>query len=130
MDPGFTGQPNLLGICSNLRYGEVLIQVGRAPGSAVAKYSGLKAVYIVKKIINGNEVFIDTYEHSFSTSSIQCCSSGDSGAFVCSEQGFLVGMLFGGSQDGDIGYFTTVSDLLQDIKLKTGVHDIRLMEEP
>ncbi|KAL3481750.1 hypothetical protein BJX99DRAFT_253276 [Aspergillus californicus] len=54
---------------------------------------------------------------------------GDAGAVVCGLAGDVVGLLFGGSVEGNIAYFTSTQDLILDIKRVTGATDVRLHGE-
>ncbi|PLB55584.1 hypothetical protein P170DRAFT_470996 [Aspergillus steynii IBT 23096] len=51
---------------------------------------------------------------------------GDSGSLVFDPTGIVLGMCFGGTETGDLLYFTHIGDVLESIREVTGVRDIRL----
>jgi hypothetical protein len=52
----------------------------------------------------------------------------DSGALVLDQAGRAVGMVFGGSMSGDLVYFISVRDLVDDInRSSTGVKAVRVL---
>ncbi|EAU29902.1 predicted protein [Aspergillus terreus NIH2624] len=106
-----------------------LAKIGQATGLTVGYYSHLDTVHIVERMENGKKVFVSTYEHCFMSSDRKhsLVERGDSGSLVFEKDtGMVVGMLFGGSQNEDVGYFTSIIDLFEHIKKSTGANEIRI----
>lgn len=57
-------------------------------------------------------------------------NKGDSGTFVFTGDGILLGMMYGGRRgaNSNVNYIMRTVDLLQDIKERTGAKDIRLRQ--
>lgn len=111
---------------------EELHKVGRVTGFTTGYYTGLKTCAITAELVNGKERFFETWEHTItgSTTKTAFVSKGDSGSLLFDSHGLVFGILFGGSKKEDIGYFTSTSDLLEDIQMITGLcaDDIRLVD--
>lgn len=51
---------------------------------------------------------------------------GDSGSFVFTQEGVVIGMVFGGSAECSVTYVTPIQAILDDIKAVTGALDARI----
>ncbi|KAL3450776.1 hypothetical protein BJX65DRAFT_304931 [Aspergillus insuetus] len=110
--------------------GATLMKYGRASGVLSAPYSGLATCSVASRVSNGQTVFLDTWEHTFTygkESGKFVCREGDSGSLVFNKDKKGVGLMFGGSKTQDLGYFTSTHDLFDDIKRSLGVTKIRLL---
>lgn len=92
------------------------------PG-AQGVYGNLKTCHIVTKVENGHAIDTPTFEHVV----VRCRTRvqweerlDESGSFIYKYTGCIKGMIFGGSGGGDLGYFTTMEDILDDIEHITG----------
>ncbi|KAL4786918.1 hypothetical protein BJX76DRAFT_354731 [Aspergillus varians] len=103
-----------------------LYKVGRATSYTLGYYSKLKSCHIATRIINSKEVDVKSYEHVVVRSGHTVAQEGDSSSLVFNNNGFVLGMIFGGNGSYDLGYFTSTRDLLADIKNITGANDVRL----
>jgi hypothetical protein len=109
---------------------EMLFKLGRASGLSSAPYSGLDTCKIASRVSNGQTVYLETWEHTFTHgrgSGKFVCRPGDSGSLVFNKDKKVVGLFFGGSDTQDVGYFTSTRDLFDDIKRSIGVTKIRLL---
>lgn len=86
-----------------------------------------------RETVNGVETTVETLESNFVGWEINghATMRGDSGSLMFlppdPERGpQVVGMLIGGAEANDIGYFTRVDHLFEDIKTVTGAQDIRM----
>ncbi|KAL4912364.1 hypothetical protein BDW62DRAFT_24456 [Aspergillus aurantiobrunneus] len=120
-------QGQLISFHGTLAAGQVLYKMGRATGFTVGKYGGLKSAAVARRIVGGEEREVATWEHCFTSPGKYIINKGDSGSFVFTTTGYVVGMLFGGANSGDIGYFTCTRDLLDDIRLITGAKQVRIL---
>lgn len=111
-----------------LQVDERLGKVGYDTGFTRGDYSGLRAVSITTRIVNGKEETYESWEHVVTrgSSEIPIVERGDSGSLVFDDTGAVVGMCSGGTDTGDVLYFTHIGDVLESIQEVTGVHDIRL----
>lgn len=92
------------------------------------KYGGLRPIQIAKgKGLNGEEVIIETREHSVVPYSGLFAEPGDSGSLVFNPDGIVVGMLVAGATRIDAVFFQHILDVFEDIKDVTGAVDVRLM---
>lgn len=87
--------------------------------------------HITTRVVNGQHLeTLPAWEYAFVAGSRSLTGhvvgAGDSGALVFDLSGCVVGLLFGGSFAGDVGYFTHILDLVEHIKMVTGVVDVRL----
>ncbi|KAL2830833.1 hypothetical protein BDW59DRAFT_158273 [Aspergillus cavernicola] len=112
-----TGLPNI---------DEKLFKIGCATGYTHGVYGNLKSCLIVTKLSDGKKVDIETFEHVVIQPGHTVVKEGDSGSLIFASNGLVLGMIFGGSGNNDLGYFTPTRDLLVDIKYVTGAKDIRL----
>lgn len=104
---------------------DVLFKVGRVTGLTEGMYANLKVCRVARRIMNGNEIEIPTWEHAITVPRGPFIESGDSGSLILTGQGDVQGIAFGGSEMNDIGYFTSARDLLEDIKHFTDLKDIK-----
>lgn len=107
---------------------EELSKVGRATGYTRGTYGNLDICHIATKIVNGEKEDVPTWEHVLLgiKGGNPVVDPGDSGSLVFDEVGVVLGMIFGGNDKGNLGYFTATRDLIADIKRITGVKEIRL----
>lgn len=114
--------------------GQKLFKVGRSTGTTHGEYGNLKTCKIAVTIVNGEEELIPTWEHVLLRGESEnqvlggdrVVESGDSGSLVFNKSGFVLGIIFGGNSDENLGYFTATRDLIADIKHITGVQEIRI----
>lgn len=108
----------------------ILLKTGRQTGQTIGKYNGLAEARIARTYVDGKLVVKITLEHAVVSNDRKDTFglSGDSGAFVYSITGTVVGMCFGGPDHGRVGYFTHIHDILDDIERVTGIKDIRLKQ--
>lgn len=105
----------------------MLFKLGRVTGYTDAMYANIKTCQIATHIIDGEEGFLHSWEHAFTVrSDFPFVEEGDLGSLlvtlpICEVRGII----FGGSQNRDIGYFTSTQDLLEDIKHIMGLKDIK-----
>ncbi|KAL4786978.1 hypothetical protein BJX76DRAFT_354593 [Aspergillus varians] len=112
----------------SLRAENTLCQMGRKTGETQGKYNGLKTARIAREYIGGSWVEKATFEHTVVSNNRKDVfeMGGDSGAFVYTITGHVVGMCLGGPLHGEVGYFSHIHDILDDIQKVTGVKEIRL----
>ncbi|RDW93003.1 uncharacterized protein DSM5745_00325 [Aspergillus mulundensis] len=112
----------------NIDNGEALYKVGRKTGVAHGVYTALRTAKVARQYADGAWVDKVTLEHTVMSDdrNKSFVMGGDSGALVYSLNGLVVGMCFGGQNDGELGYFTHIQDVLEDIRRVTGVKEIRL----
>ncbi|KAL5357171.1 hypothetical protein BJX96DRAFT_181267 [Aspergillus floccosus] len=111
--------------------GQELAKFGQATGFTVGYYHHLETVHIAERMENGKKVWVSTHEHCFTASDRErpLLKRGDSGSLVFEkDSGMVVGMLFGGSETQDTGYFTFIVDLFEHITKLTGAKEIRLQK--
>ncbi|PWY90810.1 hypothetical protein BO70DRAFT_307080 [Aspergillus heteromorphus CBS 117.55] len=115
----------------DIKANSVLMKVGHASGATAGFYNKLLTAMIATRIVDGKETPMVTHEHSIYPSVTKGKRSviehGDSGSFVFDHSGAVVGMAWGGNAYEDTGYFTEISDLIEDIKNQTGIREIRLL---
>ncbi|KAL5339946.1 hypothetical protein BJX70DRAFT_397186 [Aspergillus crustosus] len=106
----------------------ILYKIGRKTGVSEGRYAGLRTVKVAHEVVNGELVSKPTCEHSVLSHNHKNVFAlpGDSGALVVTRIGRVVGLCFGGYDHGDVGYFTHIHDLLDDIEAVTGECQIRL----
>lgn len=109
---------------------EELFKTGRATGHTNATYGNLAICHIATKTVNGKEEYVPTWEHVLLSirGGDPIVDSGDSGSLVFDSIGVVLGMIFGGNGQCNLGYFTATRDLLSDIKHITGVQEIRIQD--
>ncbi|KAI9374600.1 hypothetical protein BJX61DRAFT_532242 [Aspergillus egyptiacus] len=109
-----------LPVGERIRPGQLLYKWGRKTGATKGRYNGLRTAYISEEIVAGKVIKKPTLEHTVVSISRHDVFEleGDSGAFVYSNRGHVVGMCFGGFKDG----------YADDITRVTGVKDIRLKQ--
>ncbi|KAL2833887.1 hypothetical protein BDW59DRAFT_168914 [Aspergillus cavernicola] len=119
------------GPTATIRKDTKLHKLGRKTGATWGRYNGLKTATVAEHVVNGHVVHKPTFEHTIVSQGrgVEAFElPGDSGALVYSVSGEVVGMCFGGFNHGDVGYFTHIHDLLDDITAVTGATEIRLKE--
>ncbi|KAL4779658.1 hypothetical protein BJX76DRAFT_365088 [Aspergillus varians] len=100
---------------------EEVYKIGRATGFTTGTYANLKVCHIAGQVDK-------TWEHAVVVpQGGSFLAEGDSGSLLFNFTGTVMGMFFGGSNTGDIGYFTSTQDLLEDIKRITGATEIRIL---
>ncbi|KAJ5937105.1 hypothetical protein N7466_003555 [Penicillium verhagenii] len=101
---------------------------GFRSGQAMGYYNGLKSVVIKTDLLNETVQSVKTLEYSVTppTGRSTFTLAGDSGSFVYSPAGLVLGMIFAGSTVDGIGYFRRMDHLFDDIKATSGAADIRL----
>lgn len=105
-----------------------LYKIGRATGFTKAKYGGLEVAHIAERVVDGELTTVKTWEHTFVAESQinPVVMKGDPGSLVFNRSGRVVGLLFGGSFSGDVGYFTHILDVVEHIKSLTKAVDFRI----
>lgn len=113
-------------------YGEFMIMVGRTSGPTWGTYNAIKSVKFVDEIYrdeDGTPRSVECHDHliiSPPSEPISISDPGDSGAFVFSTLGLLIGMVIGGCPGSNSVRFTSVKDLFDDIFKVTGAKEICL----
>ncbi|KAL4915992.1 hypothetical protein BDW62DRAFT_218972 [Aspergillus aurantiobrunneus] len=105
---------------------EPLYKVGHPTGLTRGTYGNLDSCHVAKRVVNGKEVDLETWEHTIVWPNHLVVQGGDSGSLVFGASGFVVGMIFGGAGSEDTGYFTATRDLVPDIQRITGASEVRL----
>ena len=105
-----------------------LFKIGRATGFTKARYGNLDSVHIAERVVDGKLTTVKTWEHTFVTESkiSPVVMKGDFGSLVFNRSGRVVGLMFGGSFLGDVGYFTHILDVVEHIKSFTKAVDVRI----
>ncbi|KAJ5263273.1 hypothetical protein N7478_010878 [Penicillium angulare] len=112
-----------------------LVKFGRSSKGTTGKYNGVEDLHIVRvkdqTQRRGFRIVI-TYEHSVSSLKSPFTGPfampGDSGSFVCTLQGEVVGMLILGNERLGTFSFSSMSNIFRDIKEKTGADEVCLPE--
>ncbi|PYI12365.1 hypothetical protein BO78DRAFT_424819 [Aspergillus sclerotiicarbonarius CBS 121057] len=115
---------------TSIHPGKILKKLGHATGYTVGTYNGLLEAHVAINYATGQSKI--TYEHSIlsSTPGSPFSARGDYGSLVYDEFGFVHGVLFGGNENEDMGYFTHISDVLTDMKSAVpGLEEIRVLGE-
>lgn len=112
----------------NLDSAWILHKMGRRTGETIGRYNGLAEAMTSRRYVDGKLVVKATLEHTVISNDRKDIFelSGDSGAFVYTTTGQVVGMCFGGPEHAKFGYFTHIHDIIDDIEKVTGAKDIRL----
>ncbi|KAK1146578.1 hypothetical protein N8T08_003008 [Aspergillus melleus] len=123
---------NIFAASDAIPQGHDLRKVGHATGVTDGYYNGLLQTNIAKDHKTGKNII--THEHTMLNANraagINIIASGDSGCLVHDANGEVQGICFGGNQQGDVAFFTHISDLIADIKeVVTGLKEIRLLGE-
>ncbi|KAJ9295969.1 hypothetical protein DTO271G3_5544 [Paecilomyces variotii] len=104
-----------------------VFKAGRTTGYTQGTYNSLESAVIADKIVNGETVRTYTLEHAVCGRHGQCFGDqGDSGSFVFTYSGTVIGTIFGGNTDRPISYFTHIVDIFNDIKKITGASNVRI----
>ncbi|OXV06241.1 hypothetical protein Egran_05991 [Elaphomyces granulatus] len=104
-------------------------KAGRSTGYTAGEYSHLNTVSIATVFENGKPKPKITTEHSITGRHGQPFSlKGDSGAFVFTQSGEVIGVVFAGHEQRPVTYFTHIADVFSDIKQKTGATEVRIYE--
>ncbi|EEP81066.1 predicted protein [Uncinocarpus reesii 1704] len=104
-----------------------LYKVGRSTRFTAGRYNGIKSAHVATKINeHGEQETKVTMEHAIVGISGRFSNPGDSGSFVFTRYGEVIGMIFGGHTQGPISYMTHISDLFDDIKAITGCIGVRI----
>lgn len=107
----------------------VLFKSGRSTSITKAKFSELESVLITREPdpVHGGTRLVTTWEYAFaSISNRPFAEPGDTGAFVFTGLGGVVGLLWGGAERNDTGYVTPIEAIFDDIKRVTGAVEIRI----
>ncbi|EEP76151.1 predicted protein [Uncinocarpus reesii 1704] len=107
---------------------ECLYKIGQSTGFTAGWYNSIKSIHVATRINqHGKEEMKVTKEHAIlGRSGQRFAAPGDSGSFVFTEKGEVVGMIFAGRKDRNISYFTHISHLFEDIKAITGCIGVRI----
>lgn len=104
-------------------------KAGRSTGYTKGTYSDLESAHVATVIKDGKEVIKVTKEHCITGDNGKYFSlPGDSGSLVFNRRGEVLGLLFAGSEQRPISYFTHVTNLFADIKKVTCATDVRIVE--
>ena len=104
-------------------------KAGRSTGYTAGEYSHLNTVSIATVFENGKLKPKITIEQSITGRRGQPFSlRGDSGAFVFTQSGEVIGVVFAGHEQRPVTYFTHITDVFSDIKQKTGATEVRIYE--
>lgn len=123
---GFFEQETLLeAISSDM----VLFKSGRSTSITQARFNQLKSVLVTREPdpVHGGLRLVTTWEHAFvSISDKPFADPGDSGTFVFTELGGVIGLLWGGAERSTTGYVTPIEAIFDDIKRVTGAVEVRI----
>ncbi|KAI9926149.1 hypothetical protein MW887_004612 [Aspergillus wentii] len=108
---------------------DFLFKVGRSTDLTRGVYSPLEQVRIAReRDAEGEMALIATLEHAItSKGEARFAEAGDSGSFIFTRKGDVVGMVMGGFERKNTVYFTPIQDVLDDIREVTGAEAVRLM---
>lgn len=114
----------------NLDSSWILHKFGRQTGDTIGRYNGLADARIARTYVDGKWVDRITWEHAVVSNDSKevFALRGDCGALLYTMTGEVVGMCCGGPKHGNVGYFSHIHDILDDIEKITGVKDIRLKQ--
>ncbi|KAL2823207.1 hypothetical protein BDW59DRAFT_163551 [Aspergillus cavernicola] len=120
----------LLPRATSLEPEAILHKMGCKTQDTEGRYDGLLTATIAREYVGGQWVEKATLEHTVVSNNRKEVfeTGGDSGAFVYTSTGHVVGMCFGGPHHGDVGYFSHIHDILDDIEEITGATNIRLKQ--
>lgn len=71
-------------------------------------------------------ITVETWEHAAESSAGNFSEPGDSGSWVFTREGMVVGMVWGGSANSEVSYVTPIEAILDDIKQVTGAAEARI----
>ncbi|KGO76504.1 Peptidase S64, Ssy5 [Penicillium italicum] len=105
---------------------------GRSSGITSGTYSKLECVQFTHlKTDQGMAVIIPTFEYKIaSRRGTDFAEKGDSGSWVYTLGGEVLGMLKGGNESHGTGTMTLMSDIFDDIKSVTGATQVRIAPPP
>lgn len=100
---------------------EILYKNGRMTGYTSGRWNGVATCNITTRIVDGKEITVKTKEHTICAEDGKRFSEeGDSGSLVFNMLGQVIGLLFGGTQQYPISYFSHIDDVYRDITAVTG----------
>ncbi|KAJ5085283.1 hypothetical protein N7532_010054 [Penicillium argentinense] len=112
-----------------MRFKEILFKTGRTTGTTSGVYNELNQCRLFHEWdpnASGGYRIVPTFTHSVGPKDGKnFCEKGDSGALVYEESGNVVGMFFGATERMNVGYFSLISDIFNDIKTITGACEVR-----
>ena len=110
-------------ILKEVETGTAVQKVGQMTGHTRGYLNGIDASRRVKPCLDNNNNPLVSKEATIiptGRDSPRFSDSGDSGSLVLSNKAEMVGMVFGGSAEGEVSLYTPVVPLMEDIKKKTG----------
>lgn len=109
-----------------------LQKCGRSTGIITDTYSFLDCVRFTEAVDEyGVPQVIPTWEHKIASGPDgSFVEKGDSGSWIYTQAGVVVGVLKSGDESKDTGTMTLISDIFDDIKSITGATDVRIAPPP
>ncbi|KAJ5187361.1 hypothetical protein N7449_010355 [Penicillium cf. viridicatum] len=109
-----------------------LQKCGRSTGITTGTFSGLKCVRFTEALDEyGMVQTIPTWEHKIASGPDgSFVEKGDSGSWVYTKAGEVVGILKSGDESKDTGTINLMSDIFDDIKSITGATNVRIAPAP
>ncbi|KAL4804891.1 hypothetical protein BDV18DRAFT_161295 [Aspergillus unguis] len=107
---------------------EKVRKISPVAGQTTGTYSRLKTCHIIPQPMAATAMIHWEHTVTLSCHGLPIVEASDLGSLIFDSDSMVVGILFAGSSNGDLAYFTSTQDLLEDIALVTGVsvEDIRL----
>ncbi|KAJ5617636.1 hypothetical protein N7537_002750 [Penicillium hordei] len=123
----FIYDPNFEPLC-----GLKLHKCGRSTGITTGTYSFLDCVRFTETLDEyGMAQTIPTWEHKVASGPDgSFAEKGDSGSWIYTQDGAVVGILKSGDQSKDTGTMTLMSEIFDDIKSITGATNVRIAPDP
>ncbi|RAK98803.1 uncharacterized protein BO80DRAFT_447165 [Aspergillus ibericus CBS 121593] len=108
-----------------------LFKSGRSTQNTEGRYAGVMQARIHRETnTQGERVPVVTYEHEISALYGKIFAEpGDSGSWIYTQNGAVVGMLIGGSERMNTFDFIEIGDLMRDIQVVTGALEVRVAED-
>ncbi|KAJ5095992.1 hypothetical protein NUU61_005348 [Penicillium alfredii] len=108
-------------------HGRGIFMKGYRSGKSEGVFNGLRVARIATVLNDKDEeVKVPTLEHQImGIEGKPFALRGDSGSFVFTRGGGVLGLMFGGLEFDHIAYFTHVEDLFNDIRAVTGATEVR-----
>ena len=117
----------------HVQAGEIVLKVGRATGTTFGNFQKMlqtDTLHSWTQKETGEWEEVTTLECAVLTpyGSEPFGRAGDSGSFVFSTEGEMIGLYFGGNDHTGLSYFTRIQDVFDDIKKITQAKEVTLPE--